>query len=107
LFAFVQPYDGQDKPDYLMSGRLERLDEIDYGERVRVETKISAELVDLRNGTTVWAGNATSSTDVETSNMNAVVAAMSRALQMNIDQLVADMEKQLPGPQTASQPSSH
>jgi len=104
LFAFVKPYDGQDKPDYLMTGRLERLDEVDYGDRVRVETKLSAELVDLRTGTTVWTGNATASTGVETGNMNAVVAAMSRALQTNIDQLVADMQKQLPA-QTASEGS--
>ena len=37
--------------------------------------------------------------------MNSVVAAMSRALQMNIDQLVAEMEKRLPGAATASQVS--
>src|SRR5262245_5320499 len=93
LFAFVKPYDGEDKPDYLMTGRLERLDEIDYGDRVRVETKLSAELVDLRTGTTVWAGHVTGSSTVETNNMNSVVAAMSRALQTNIDQLVGEMEK--------------
>src|SRR5262249_4799871 len=32
LFSFVKPYDGQDKPEYLMTGRLERLDEIDYAD---------------------------------------------------------------------------
>src|SRR2546422_2970065 len=30
LFSFVKPYDGEDKPDYLLTGRLERLDEVDY-----------------------------------------------------------------------------
>jgi uncharacterized lipoprotein YmbA len=37
LFSFVKPYDGQDRPEYLLTGRLERLDEIDYGGVVRVE----------------------------------------------------------------------
>lgn len=50
LFLFVKPYEGQDKPDYLMSGRLERLQEIDYGGGVRVEAQLSAELVNLRTG---------------------------------------------------------
>ena len=58
--------------------------------------------MDLRTGTTVWAGNVTGSSTVETNNMNSVVAAMSRALQTNIDQLVGEMEKQLPA-HTASE----
>ncbi len=102
LFSFVKPYDGQDKPEYLMTGRLERLDEIDYGGKVRVETRLSAELMDVRTGTTVWTGNAAAASDVETSNMTAVVAAMSRTLQLNIDQLVTDMQKQLPSSDAAS-----
>jgi uncharacterized lipoprotein YmbA len=101
LFSFVKSYNGEDKPDYLLTGRLERLDEIDYGGTVRVETKLSAELVDARTGTTVWSGDATATSDVETRNMSAVVAAMNRALQMNIDGLVEEMGKQLPSPEAA------
>ncbi len=102
LFSFVKPYDGQDKPEYLMTGRLERLDEIDYGDRVRVETRLSAELMDARTGTTVWTGTAAATSDVETRNMNSVVAAMNRTLQVNIDRLVTEMEKQLPRSDAAS-----
>jgi len=102
LFSFVKPYDGEDKPDYLVTGRVERLDEIDYGGTVRVETKLSAELVDLRTGMTIWAGDATTTSNVETSNISSVVAAMSRALQMNIDRLVTEMEVQLPGSDVSS-----
>jgi len=35
LFSFVKPYDGQGRQDYLMSGRVERLEEIDSGSSVR------------------------------------------------------------------------
>ena len=97
LFSVVKPYDGQDKPEYVMTGRLERLDEVDYGDRVRVETKLSAELVDMRNGTTVWTGGANASSNVETRNVNSVVAAMTHALQMNIEALVTEMGKELAG----------
>ncbi|WP_157467604.1 hypothetical protein [Edaphobacter aggregans] len=30
-FSSVESYDGRDKPENLLTGRLERLDEIDYG----------------------------------------------------------------------------
>src|SRR5262245_25325472 len=96
LFAFVKPYDGEDKPDYVMSGRLEKLDEVDYGGAVRVEAKLSAELVEAKSGTIVWTGDANATLKVESSNVNAVVAAMTRALQINIDRLVADMAEQIP-----------
>src|SRR5262245_40816640 len=95
LFSFVKPYDGQDKPEYLMTGRIERLDEIDYDGKVRVDTKLSAELVNVRTGTTVWAGDATASSNVETGKVNSVVAAMSHALQINIDRLVGAMEREV------------
>jgi uncharacterized lipoprotein YmbA len=102
LFSFVKPYDGEDKPDFLMTGRLDKLDEIDYGGAVRVEAKVSAELVDVRSGATVWAGDAIATMNVESSNVNAVVAAMNRALQIDIEKLVADMRKQLPSSDVAT-----
>jgi len=64
--------------------------------------RIAAELVDLRTGMTIWAGDATTTSNVETSNISSVVAAMSRALQMNIDRLVTEMEVQLPGSDVSS-----
>src|SRR5271157_4565147 len=96
LFSFVKRYDGQDRQDYLMVGRLERLDEIDYGGGVRVEAKLSAELVNLRAGATVWTGDADETLSVDTRNVGAVVAEMSRAVQKSIDRLVANLDQQLP-----------
>ena len=95
LFAVVEPYAGQEHPDYLLSGRLERLDEVDYKSGVQAEVKLSAELVNVRKGTSVWAGAVTKTSNVSTRDVNSVVVAMSQAVQAGIDQLVADMEKQL------------
>lgn len=95
LFSFVKPYDGQSRQDYLMSGRLERLEEIDYGGSVRVEAKLSAELVDLRTDATVWTGDADETLKVETRNVNSVVVEMSHAVQKSIDRLVASLDQQL------------
>jgi ABC-type uncharacterized transport system auxiliary subunit len=93
LFSAVAPYDGQDRADYLVTGRLDKLDEIDSGGDVRVETKLSAELTNLRTGSIVWTGDATGASRVERRNVDAVVAEMSHALQGSMDQLLTSMEQ--------------
>ena len=95
LFAFVKPYDSQNQQDYLMAGRIERLEEIDYGGGVRVEAKLSAELVNLRSGATVWTGDADEALQVDTRSVNSVVVEMSHAVQKSIDRLVASLDQQL------------
>jgi len=96
LFSVVEPYAGQEHPDYLLSGRLERLDEVDYKSGVQVEVKLSAQLVNMRTAAPVWAGSVTKTSEVGTRDVNSVVVAMSQTVQGSIDQLVADLEKQLP-----------
>jgi uncharacterized lipoprotein YmbA len=95
LFSFVKPYDGQGQQDYLMSGRLDRLEEIDSGSSVQVEAKLSAELVDLRTNATLWTGDADQTLGVETRDVNSVVVEMSHAVQKSIDRLVASLDQQL------------
>lgn len=95
LFAFVKLYEGQDRPDYLMSGRLERLEEIDYGGSIRVEAKLSAELVNVRTGATVWTDDATETLKIETRTVDSVVVEMSHAVENSINRLVASMDKPL------------
>ena len=96
LFSFVKPYDGQSQQDYLLSGRLERLGEMDYGGSVRVEANLSADVVNLRTGDTVWTGDAAEILRVDTRNVNSVVEEMSHAVQKSIDRLVASLGQQLP-----------
>jgi len=95
LFSFVKRYDGQNQQDYLMVGRLERLEEIDYNGGVRVEAKLSAELVNLRTGATVWTGDAGETLRVDTRNVNSVVTEMSHAVQKSIDRLVESLDQEL------------
>ncbi len=95
LFSTVAPYDGHDRSDYLLTGRLEKLDEIDYGGEIKVEAKLSAELINLRTGSIVWTGDAADSSRVERRDVNSVVAEMSRALQGSMDHLLTGMEQQV------------
>lgn len=96
-FSTVAPYDGRDRPDYVIRGRLEKLDEVDYGSRVRVEVKLSAVLTNLRTGSIAWSGDATETSNLDKRDVNSVVAEMGRAVQANIDRLVGNMEQQVSG----------
>jgi uncharacterized lipoprotein YmbA len=95
LFSIVKRYDGRNEQDYLMTGRLERLEEVDYSGPVRVKAEISAELVNLRTGSTEWTGDATATVNVEKSSVESVVAQMDHAVQDCIDQLAASMDERL------------
>ena len=93
IFSFVKRYDGQNQ-DYLMTGRVERLDEIDYGRQVRVQAKLSAAVVNLRSGATLWTGDAAETLTVESRNVNSVVTTMSEAVQKSIDRLLTSLNRQ-------------
>jgi len=96
VFSFVTSYDGQSQPDYLMNGRLERLEEIDYGGSVRVEAKLSAELLSLRTGGILWTGDADETLTLESRDVSAVVVEMSHAVQKGVNSLVSSLKQQLP-----------
>jgi ABC-type uncharacterized transport system auxiliary subunit len=102
LFASVGPYDSEQRPDYMLTGRLERLDEIDYGDGVRVEASLSAELTNLRTGAVVWTGDATETSKVDRRNVSSVVAEMSTAVQASIQRLLASMQEQMSSTEAAT-----
>jgi ABC-type uncharacterized transport system auxiliary subunit len=95
LFSSVASYDGQDHADYLLRGRLERLNEVDYNNSIQVEVTLSAELANTRTGASVWSGSVTKTANVTARNIGSVVTAMSRASQDCVSQLVADMEQRV------------
>jgi len=95
LFSIVKAYDSQDKPDYIMSGRVERLDEIDYGGGVRVEAKLTAALVVPGTGAVVWSDDASNGLSVDTRDVNSVVVEMSHAVEKCIDQLMGSLSDHL------------
>jgi len=95
LFSAVVPYDGQEKQECVLSGRLARLDEVDYGGRVRAGTRLVAELVNRRTGETLCTGEASETSTIETRTVASVVGAMSHAVETSIDRLIASMDQQV------------
>jgi ABC-type uncharacterized transport system auxiliary subunit len=95
LFTHVDSETSHTKPDFLLRGQLGRLDEIDYGGAVRVEVRLSAQLINLRTASIVWSGDEAETARVEGATVNSVVIGMSGAVRKCIDRLLEDMQRQV------------
>jgi ABC-type uncharacterized transport system auxiliary subunit len=98
-FADVTVYDGRSHVDYIITGRLEKLEEVDYESGVKVDVALSAQMTDIRTGTTVWANSASDIENVAQRNVPAVVSEMSHAMDRAIEKLLSSI------PSPALQPS--
>ena len=88
-FARVKPYDGRPDTEYVLSGRLEKLEEIDYAGGVKVEVAISAQMTNLATGLTVWTNAVSDVGDVNKRDVPAVVSEMNRTMERAIQKLLA------------------
>ena len=87
-YAQVKLYDGHADIDYVLSGRLEKLEELDYDGGVKVEVAISAQMVNLANGATVWSNAVSEVGTVDKRDVPTVVAEMNRAMKRAIEKLL-------------------
>jgi len=90
-FAQVKRYDGRPDIDYVLSGRLEKLEEVDYDGGVKVEVEISAQMTKLASGATVWSNDVSEVGKVDARDVPAVVAEMNRSLERAIEKLLSSM----------------
>jgi ABC-type uncharacterized transport system auxiliary subunit len=90
-FAVVKTYDGRSDVDLILSGRLEKLEEVDYEGGVKVEVALSAQMTELDSGKTIWASTASDSAKVDHRNVAAVVAEMSEAMDHTIQKLFSSL----------------
>src|SRR4029077_18788519 len=101
-FARVKPYDGRPDVDYVLSGRLEKLEEIDYAGGVKVEVAIAAQMTNLPIGVTVWTNAISEVGDVSKRDVPAVVSEMNRTMERAIEKLLRPMPADVtPGPTPA------
>jgi ABC-type uncharacterized transport system auxiliary subunit len=93
-FAQVRNYDGHSDVDYVMTGRLERLEEVDYEGGIKVAVAISAQMTSLASGATVWTNQVSETGTVERRDMPAIVSEMDRTL----DRAIAKLLNTAPNP---------
>jgi ABC-type uncharacterized transport system auxiliary subunit len=87
-FARVILYDGHADADYILSGRLEKLEEVDYDGGVRVQVAISAQMTKLDTGATVWTNEVFETGAVVQRDVPAVVSEMNRTMDRAIAKLL-------------------
>src|SRR5216683_8111345 len=87
-FPQVKLYDGRGDIDYVLSGRLEKLEEIDYEGGVKVEVAISAQMVSLATGGTVWTNSVSEVGTVGQRDVPAIVSEMNGTLGRAIEKLL-------------------
>jgi ABC-type uncharacterized transport system auxiliary subunit len=92
-FARVKPYDGSRDADYVLSGRLEKLEELDYQGGVKVQVAISAEMTSIATGKTVWSNAVSEIGDVNKHDVPAVVSEMNHTMERAIEKLVTPLPK--------------
>jgi len=90
-FARVKLYDGRPDIEYVLSGRLEKLEEVDYKGGVKVEVAISAQMTNLATGATVWTNAVSEVGDVDKGDVPAVVSEMNHTMERAIEKLLSPM----------------
>jgi ABC-type uncharacterized transport system auxiliary subunit len=106
LFSSVGAYDGKSQANYLLRGRVDRLEEVDSPEGVAVRVELSAEAVDAKTLQTVWTASASHSGPVARGEVAAVVAEISRGVDACLGQLTASLDAFVRSLPTAPVPAS-
>lgn len=95
VFQSVHLFDGREPSDYLLTGTLDDLEEVDRGRDVFVEVRLSAQLVDLRTGDVVWRDTSSGTSKVEQHAVQSVVAGLSQEAESAVDHLVSSMQNRV------------
>ena len=87
-FTQVKLYDGRADVDYVLGGRLEKLEEIDYQGGVKVQVAISAQMTNLATGATVWTNSVSEVGIVGKRDLPAIVSEMNQTMGRAIEKLL-------------------
>jgi uncharacterized lipoprotein YmbA len=96
LFESVAVHERGSEPAFVLSGNIERLEEVDQGRDVRAVCTISAQLLDARTRSVVWSRTASETVAVEQRNIVGIVSSLSAAARTAADRLLASMAEELP-----------
>jgi uncharacterized lipoprotein YmbA len=95
LFETAELYDGHSGADFLLTGSLDHLEEVDTGSSISVEVGISAKLQNLKSGDVIWSGTSSKTSKVDQRSISGIVAEMSRDMGEAAGQLVSSMRSRV------------
>ena len=90
-YSTVSTYNGRPDNDYIFSGRLEKLQEVDYEAGVKVEVAISAQITRVKTGATVWSNAVSEVGTVSQRTIPGVVSQMNQTMEVAINKLLASV----------------
>lgn len=94
-YSTVAIYNGHADNDYVLSGKLEQLEEVDYEAGVKVRVAISAQVTAAKTGAMVWSNGVAEVGTVSHKNMAGVVSQMNRTVELAINKLLATVPSSL------------
>lgn len=95
IFQSVNMFDGRGSPEYLVTGTLDHLEEMDKGSHVSVQVGVSARLVNLRTGEVVWQDTSSTTASLDQRSVRGAVAEMSSEIGTVVEDLVTSMQNRL------------
>jgi ABC-type uncharacterized transport system auxiliary subunit len=95
LFKSVASHEQGSEAAYVLSGNIERLEEVDQGRDVSTVCTISAQLLDTRTRSIVWSQTASETIRVEKRDMAGVVSSLSAVARTAADRLLKSMTEEL------------
>jgi len=95
-FSMVSMYTGRPDFDYIFSGKLEKMEEVDYEGGVKVEVAMSAQITSVATGATVWSNAVSEVGTVSRRTVPGVVSQMNQTMELAIDKLLSTLPSPLP-----------
>jgi len=95
-FSMVSMYSGRPDLDYIFSGKLEKLEEVDHGGGVKVEVAMSAQITSVATGATVWSNAVSEVGTVSRRTVPGVVSQMNQTMELAINKLLSTVPSSLP-----------
>jgi ABC-type uncharacterized transport system auxiliary subunit len=95
LFASVSDDESHVAADFVLTGAIERFEEVDEARSVTAVCTISAQLLESRTRALVWSHTATARVGVDQRDVAGVVNGLTTAVRRTIDDLVASMQLEL------------
>ena len=94
-YAMVSMYNGRSDIDYIFSGKLEKLEEVDYESGVKVEVAMSAQIIRVATGVTVWSNAVSEVGTVSQRNVPGVVSQMNQTMDLAMNKLLSTVPPSL------------
>jgi uncharacterized lipoprotein YmbA len=100
VFNTVSLYERGSESAYVLTGTIERLEEVDEDRDVRAVCTISVQLTDTRTRSVVWNHTVSEEVRVAQRNVAGVVSSLSAAARTTVDRLAASVGNELEPGQT-------